>query len=272
MTKILTPVAAYGSNPTYPEDGIDPETAAGLEVSIQTAINRAELAKTRLDAGIQKIRSVATVAALKAVTGQATGDHIVVVDTGLFQFDGASLATSDDVTVVTPTAGGGRWLGVGRSARVANGYAPLDATAKVPVANLRGQLLASSSNATVGTTTGNLTTQTQAILAGQLPVTLAVGDLLISQIVGTFTISTGSNSVVMGMTITQPDTTNVNVAYASTGQDSLDKFFGLHGIFRATQAGTHSLRLITVYSVIPSSVAFTLQIGCTFSHHRFAAP
>ncbi len=136
--KTLTPVATYGSNPTYPEDGVDPETAAGLEVSIQTALNRSELVKTRIDAGVQKVRTVATIAALKGVTGHATGDHAVVKDMGVYEFDGASVATSNDVTVVTPTVGGGRWLLAGRSLGVANGFAALDATAKVAFANLRG--------------------------------------------------------------------------------------------------------------------------------------
>lgn len=57
----------------------------------------------------------ATVASVKAIVSADRADgQIIWVDalTKFFYFDAASSATGDDVTVITPTAGTGRWLQV----------------------------------------------------------------------------------------------------------------------------------------------------------------
>jgi hypothetical protein len=57
-------------------------------------------------------RPVADIAALKAIdtTSVVTGVVVTVVGLGTWQFDKASGVAGDDITVVAPTVGGGRWL------------------------------------------------------------------------------------------------------------------------------------------------------------------
>lgn len=62
--------------------------------------------------------STATLTTLKAITGQADNESIIMLGYasegdgggGIFFYDSASSATSNDITIVTPDSGSGRWL------------------------------------------------------------------------------------------------------------------------------------------------------------------
>jgi hypothetical protein len=61
-------------------------------------------------------RGVATVAALKALGTSARTDNLPIMVDDLqawFYFDSASSATGNDLNVITPTAGTGRWIRIG---------------------------------------------------------------------------------------------------------------------------------------------------------------
>lgn len=245
MTKILVATPTYGPNPSYPEDDVDPETAGGLEPSIQEALNRAEHGKARLDAGVTRVRTVATVALLKAVTGQTTGDHAVVKDLGLFEFDALSSAPPNDVTVVTPTAGGGRWLHGNRGAVVPNGFASLDATGKVPAAQLRGQAIATAT--TAFTSAGGTASAAPANLGPALTATLAAGQWW--DFVGSLELSktSGAAADLLGLQLFLTDpllgVTIVPGSYAYGRSSTGGHRVGVVGRYKASLTGTHSARL-----------------------------
>lgn len=86
-------------------------------------------------------RSVADVAAVKAIAAASRQDAMVLwVDSllSLFYFDSASVLAGNDITVITPTAGSGRWLLMPAGASVVTGTraAPIS----VPIAGLTGAL------------------------------------------------------------------------------------------------------------------------------------
>jgi hypothetical protein len=77
---------------------------------------------------------VQTVAAVKAIAAVDRSDKqlIFVEDLGsVFQFDSGSSATGDDVTVITPTAGTGRWLRVADDSFTASNALVANATGHI---------------------------------------------------------------------------------------------------------------------------------------------
>lgn len=277
MTKILTPSATYGANPTFPEDGVDPETAAGLEVSVQCALNRAELAKSRLDAGVTKIRTVADIAALKAITGQATGDHAIVKDRGLFEFDAAAALSTDDVNVVQPTAGGGRWqLSVRALRGTINGLASLDANSRVPSAQLRGHVISSANSTTNPSSSGTLSSP------GPFGVAVASVSLTAGQVwefFASFSFSktsgtaTDGTSAFLALLIVQPDASGAAVPGSNvwTSPASVNLFlpYAMRGRFIATQSGTHQLKVTA--AAVPASISYQTS-GWSVDSYVLGAP
>lgn len=279
MPITLSPSGSFGPGTVTGPVGGEARSSASVRTMAQQLLDQTGWLKALVDAGVLKVRSLANVAALKAVAGQATGDHRVVKDLGLFEFDGGSSATSDDVTVVTPTVGGGRWLHVNRGARVANGFAPLDAAAKVPNANLRGVLSASQS-ASPSTTSGTLGGVIHETYSSILTISLAIGEVLAVAGRASFSFGGGyatTEDVQAYLVLAQPDTSLVEVPGARTTlrrAATLDKHAGLSGFFRAAQAGTHTLKLFLGYSVVPGGVTYSVQSSPApfFEVHRLSAP
>lgn len=273
MTKILTPVATWGSNPTYPEDGVDPETAAGLEVSIQSALNRAEFLSAVQATGVPRVRSVSSIAALKAVTGQTTGDHVVVKDLGFFQFEAAAVLTSDDVNIVTPTVGGGRWLLNTRALRGAiNGLASLDATARVPAAQLRGQLVSTGTTGVTSFSGGTASGSESNAIASLFTPSLVVGQVF--EVHGSFFCSRTSGTSTDGEVIRfHFDVIKPSAAIRYLQGPSAVLGFsnhrnGISGRFVADETGAHTIRLRVVgsaggltYSAISSAQFDSYVVG-----------
>jgi hypothetical protein len=97
--------------------------------------------------GLKRVQTVRNITALKALTPKATGDVCLVWDvaTGsligldpvLFRYDANGVGTSDDVNLVTPDAGGGRWVSMfyGRRGQ-ANGIAALNSGGRVDPSQL----------------------------------------------------------------------------------------------------------------------------------------
>ncbi len=109
MSGTITESESYSPTITSIEDGDDANSTT-FKTPLGELANRTKYLKGQLDTGALKIREAANVAALKAVTGQVTGDVRLVPDLGPFRFDSTSTATADDVFVIAPTVGGGRWL------------------------------------------------------------------------------------------------------------------------------------------------------------------
>lgn len=279
MPVTLSPSGTYGPGTvTAPVDG-EPRSAGSVATGLQQLLDMVGYVKTLLDSGVLRIRSVASVTALKALTGHTTGDHATVKDLGLYQFDASSALTANDVTVVQPTVGGGRWLHVNRSSNVSNGFASLDSAGKVPNAQLRG-VLSQSQTATPSPTSGNLASQIQVIYPSVINLTLAVGDVWM--ICGRALLQFGGSGLSLSddcqayIDVVQPDTSTVEVSGTRTtcprAFSTLSKFVGMSGLFKAIQAGTHTLRFVLHYSTAPSNVTYSISTSPTFEAHRLSVP
>lgn len=104
--KNLAPQNTWETAIPFPEDGVDRRTAASIEVPYQKLLNRTEHLR---QGGILRLRGVVSIAALKALTGMGDGEHVFVPSAGIYRYVHASTAGGDDVYVVVPSGGGGRW-------------------------------------------------------------------------------------------------------------------------------------------------------------------
>lgn len=108
------PVDIPGSSASYPANvrapvGGESRTAASVSNGLTDLANRTAYLKGVLDDGVQKIRTLDNIAALKALTGMSTNDVAFVPGKRLYRFNGASSVAGDDDWIVTPDSVGGRW-------------------------------------------------------------------------------------------------------------------------------------------------------------------
>ena len=130
--------SSYPANITTPSDG-DVRNAASVATALAQLADRTAYlkAKAGIDAdGAKRIRTVADVAALKAIAGadRADKDVAIVLGTGsgVYLFSAGSTVAGDDMNVVQPTSGTGRWIHVDYFRRGwDNGVATLDADGAV---------------------------------------------------------------------------------------------------------------------------------------------
>jgi hypothetical protein len=189
---------SYAGSPTYhanitpPSDG-DPRTAASVRTPLQQLADRATWLKAFFDeSGVKKVRNVVQVSDLKALTGMADKEVAwVAAMAAPYIYLASSIAAADDIFVVQPNSGGGRWVHPGYTIYLlrgaANGFASLNASTKVPDAQIKNaiadvQTYQRAGDATDGDLYGASVTGTSfADLFGSPPVTLAncsVGDVL----------------------------------------------------------------------------------------------
>lgn len=111
MPTNLTETSTFDATITVPADG-DARTAASVVTPFQSLANRSKYLKTLTETtGVQKIRSVADNAALKALTGMASGDVVKQDDIRvIYVYDSGSATPEHNGIIVEPTTGGGRWF------------------------------------------------------------------------------------------------------------------------------------------------------------------
>ena len=111
MPTNLTETATYDATITVPADG-DARTALSVEIPFQALANRSKYLNTLTGTtGVTKIKTVADNAALKALTGMATGDVVKQTDIRvLYVYDSGSATPEHNGIIVEPTTGGGRWF------------------------------------------------------------------------------------------------------------------------------------------------------------------
>ena len=208
-------------------------TPASQLAAIQSNID------TRMTNGSDSIAQVASITALKAIgSGSRFANQVAnVLDYGMYHWDPALIATSDNIFCIRPTdivsdASPGRWCSPLRSAiQAALGIAQLDATGRVAAANTRNGLIGTFGPNNVGT---GAITNTTSTISGQAVTGCAVGDLII--VLGTIDFSITSGS------------TGGSISSSQMGiQDpaSADHFVG-----RSMLLGSSSLGVLTDYSDI----------------------
>lgn len=147
MPSNLSSTGATFPTQTAPAAG-EARAASSVATPLQNSTDRTQYLKRRLDLiqtddeGVRRIRRVASVAALQAVTDHVDATIIEVASVGLYQFDGASVLPHLAPRIVQPTdipMGAGRWVmlapGYGML-DVANGVPALDTNGKLPTARL----------------------------------------------------------------------------------------------------------------------------------------
>lgn len=185
MPQNITDVNTF-TNPVQAIADGDAVNASNTNLPVQALANRTFNLQTRLNAivttsdnGVRYIRTVASVAALQAVTDYPDGSQILVQNVGLYAFSAASTATALSPLVITPTAvgaGAGRWI-LQVPYGVANGLATLDASSKLTASQVPNRLVA----ATLANLSANFsTTGTTFVDTGlSSSLTCVAGDLLI---------------------------------------------------------------------------------------------
>ena len=69
-----------------------------------------QLLKDNVEYPAARISQAATITALKAVTGMTNEEVRMVPGSGVFRYDSSATDTANDVDIVEPTSGGGRWI------------------------------------------------------------------------------------------------------------------------------------------------------------------
>jgi hypothetical protein len=130
----------YSGTVVAPSNG-DLLTDASFTAGLQPLTNRTTFLYTRLNTGVLRIRTAATEAALKALTGMADGDVAVIAGAGgmrgMYVFLAGVTTAESSPQVIAPSTGTGRWfLHTYALHNQVRGYAMLDASARLPVAQL----------------------------------------------------------------------------------------------------------------------------------------
>jgi hypothetical protein len=263
MPVTLTSTNLYGAGTVSAPAAGEPRTSLSVRTGLQQLLNMTGFLKSVLDGGVTRLRTTADLAALKALTGQTTGDHAVVKNLGIYEFDAASALTVAEPVVVQPTVGGGRWLHVNRSTGVANGFATLDATAKVPAAQCRGQII-SHTTATIPSSSGTISAP--GVIGTTLAsVTLTPGqsldvfcNLLFKKTSGT---DTDGKVATLGFNILNPTPANEDVpgSQMHTMEFGVGSYlsYGIQGRYFASLSGTHQLRLSTG-GIVPTTISYEI--------------
>ncbi len=269
MSGTITPVDVFTASVPDIKNG-DDGIEATFSQPLQALTNRTHnLNLTLTSRGVPRVRTVANQAALVALTGMTNGEHAIIKNQGLYEYDPSSGATIAPPFVLA-AAGGGRWIFVGTTVvGAASGLAPLDASSKVPHANLRGHVVSSSSfsiagqSGTVGTGGINVgSPSSQPLVAGH--VWHFVGDVLMAKAFG----SLAGQRFSFSLEVTQPDTVvrgvtaSLHYSFDDTGNDV--KSASISGRFVATQSGTHSVQAKMRANVASLSYVFFASTIETF--------
>ncbi len=246
-------------------------TAASVVTPLQNAADRAAFLKAKLDfidptaTGALRIRHVASIAALQAVTDLTEATAIVVDGVGLYLYAPTSTATANSPFVVTPTSvggGAGRWIWEAYgSLDIANGIPKLDSSGRVPTARLAASegnakiQPAYVANGLVGIYTSSATgpfstTSTSYVNVGSIApaFTMEVGDrvIILGQAYGYQQDLTPAQHFTFWQ-VTKPDLSTASVAESGfTRKPSALNESGSIPIgtyFQASTAGLHTFRM-----------------------------
>lgn len=104
---------AYAFGEFMKAQGLDasPDDLAALIVNIPVAITMGVITDS-ITASNKIITPVANLAALKAIVTTTTPDSVIIEckSLGLFRFDSSSTLANDNLSVIQPTTGIGRWI------------------------------------------------------------------------------------------------------------------------------------------------------------------
>lgn len=262
-------VGSAGSFPTQtaPFAG-EARTAGSVETPFQNAADRAEFLKERLlyldptKEGLRRFRSVASIAALQALTDRPDGTVIEVAGVGLYRFDASSSATELSPLVVKPTdisSGSGRWL--------VHGYGMLNAPYGIPTLDASGRVanarLAASGGGSkiLGASVANGIVDVYTASAAAAMSTTSVAYVNVGSISVVFTLEIGDRVLIFGQAVgyqqdltpakhftqwlvTKPDASTATVAASETERKPAalnePESIAIGTYFTATTAGAHT--------------------------------
>lgn len=111
MPSIVTEDGSFPETIEVPDDGEGATSASLEDTFVQDLANRTRHSNTVTEvSGVRRIRMVVDRAALKAVTGMATGDVRHVDGLGLYFFDLSLAIAEASPWVLAPNVGSGRWV------------------------------------------------------------------------------------------------------------------------------------------------------------------
>ena len=271
MPKTLTSTGATFPAQTSPIPG-EARTAGSVETPFQNGSDRDEWLKQRLEhldpdkGGLRRVRRVANISALQAVTDYPSRTIVQVDGVGLYQFDETSILAELSPLVIKPTnithPDPGRWIvaGVGYGMlNVANGVPQLDGSGKLAgtrlaICDANGRVIGAnvahgrvSLTATVSTQVYTIpaTTTWVDVPGTSFPLTLLTGDIVLVDYHPQWSVTAGEK-VSGRIRVTKPDASNDDSLSGGIGAPagpSLGQRFSFQRHFMAGADGTHTFVL-----------------------------
>ena len=278
MGAALTPSGSYTGTVPSIADG-DAASGAIFTAPIQALYNSVDSLNTTANvSGVKRLQTFASVAALRAYTGQTDGDFAAVgasstapANVAVFRFaaNGFLSTTDDGVTCIAPASGtGGRWfaVGLGKGAlNVANGVPQLDSTTQQAANTQHGALLSSSAatqSIATNTTGGGIGTGVgTGIFVG---VACNTGDVCVINGDIESAITVGSGTV---YTTIQANSTTVPGSWTTNGLTVTSRT-SVGGVFVAPSNATYNFQ---IYLYAGSSITVQFGVNTAFSVLRYAA-
>lgn len=110
LTQPYTPSASWHETTVYQPNGAKSDGLSLIQAGLYALDNVAYLTGANTSSAVNRLATVANLAALKAITGQRNEDYTTAKGLGLYQFDSSSALAPDNLLVVAPDVGTGRWL------------------------------------------------------------------------------------------------------------------------------------------------------------------
>lgn len=241
----------------------DPRSAELYEACLQDASDRTQYLKDRIEhndpdgTGVRRVRRVANLASLRALTDRPDRSIILVDGVGMYQYFAESTLAELEPVVVKPSDGTGRWIAADRGTlNIANGIPQLNASARVPNSLLEAsgggaKILAASvvnglvqvrtleSDAETSTSSGTFVD----VDGASFTVDLAIGDVLIADFYVETENMSDVNSGEFRVALVEPDT-NVRSVTKGNGRHVVPfQAASVRGDGTVTQAGPHTVKL-----------------------------
>lgn len=206
-TNVVVTVPAFTAAIPTPDDA-EGATGAGLDGMVQPLLNNdAFLYALTASTGVKIVRSVGSLAALKALATMTHGELCVMYDATigihLFFYHSTATTPGTDTLVVEPGSGVGRWFscvtsGVGS----ANGLALYNASGKLALGKVTNHIYEAAATA-LGSSVNNTTTTYATALTATSGVTTAAGDKVIIHCHGTYSAASGAGSCFGRLTVSE---------------------------------------------------------------------
>lgn len=250
-------------------DDTEGATGAGLDGMVQPLLNNDAFLDARMNVtGVKIWRTVADIAALKALTGMAQNEIVLVGDVAsgfnLFAYHASAAVTGDDVLIVTPTSGVGRWLTVLYQALgVANGIAVYNTSGKLALGKVTNQIY-EVSDATLGSSANVTSTSYTTALSKSIGVTAAAGDKILINAHGNLTATLSAGICMSRLSVSENGGADIALPGTEDGFDNSTRYLRSYSVLHTVvTGGTFEVRWQIKSGVSGNAATLAVPAGIT---------